>query len=235
MNEHTIIPKGQVYHSDTLGELATALAKAQKATVGAIKSAKNYYKRDYADLSDVIHATRDPLSENGLSIVHLPRPSEPGVFRLETRLIHSSGEWIASEMSCAYEPDNPQKLGAVFTYFRRFMDAAFTRCPQLDDDAETAMDRGENGREPMGNTAPLWISDEQATALNRKAHEVAKAAHGESSQELADKIVQKARIIFEIRTKELWAIPVEKYQAMCDQMDKWVVAAKQKKEEAAAQ
>lgn len=221
------------YHSDTLSELATALAKAQAEMVGAEKTAKNYYKRDYADLSDVIKATQDPLAKHGLSIVHLPRPSEPGVFRMESRLLHSSGEWIASEMCGTYKADDPQKLGALFTYFRRFMDAALTRCPQVDDDGEGAKDRSSNGNRAVIEEEPRILDQEQVNTVWSKAEAFCLARQGEANDELKQRCVDKALLILDLKKGD-WAIPVEKYKPLCDLIDGWTAEAK-KKEEAPAQ
>ena len=55
--------------SDTIGELATALAKAQGAIKHAVKDSTNpHFKSSYADLASVWEACRQPLSDNGLSV-----------------------------------------------------------------------------------------------------------------------------------------------------------------------
>ena len=84
--------------SETINELATALAKAQMQMKPAGMNADNpFFHSKYADLAAVWEACRKPLSDNGLSVV---QGVECDTERyLETMLLHSSGQWI-SRMSC---------------------------------------------------------------------------------------------------------------------------------------
>lgn len=111
--------------SPTIGELAKALASAQKAfppirrtRTAKIQTAKASYSYDYADLSDVIDGVKSVLSDNGLAYSQ-PIVSRDGQPELMTVLMHTSGEWIAS--SCPVRGGNtPQELGASITYARRY-------------------------------------------------------------------------------------------------------------------
>jgi hypothetical protein len=83
--------------SEQINELATALAKAQGATANAFMNKVNpHFKSKYADLSSVLDAIRVPLSSNGLAIVQTMFTDDRGAF-LKTMLMHSSGQFIASE------------------------------------------------------------------------------------------------------------------------------------------
>ena len=56
--------------SETINELAAALAKAQGEMRPALKDAENpYFKSNYADLASCWDAVRVPLAKNGLAIV----------------------------------------------------------------------------------------------------------------------------------------------------------------------
>jgi hypothetical protein len=53
--------------SDSIKELALALHKAQREIKGALKDSTNpHFKSKYADLSSVIEAVKQPLSNNGI-------------------------------------------------------------------------------------------------------------------------------------------------------------------------
>ena len=53
--------------SESINELAAALAKAQGQMEGAKKDSENpYFKSKYADLAAVVKAIRGPFSDNGL-------------------------------------------------------------------------------------------------------------------------------------------------------------------------
>ena len=56
-------------HSESIAELAAALAKAQGEIEGAKKDSNNpHFNKTYADLASVWDACRIPLSKNGLSV-----------------------------------------------------------------------------------------------------------------------------------------------------------------------
>ena len=112
-------------HSDSLGNLAGALAKAQGAMSTADKANAGYgYK--YADLADVLDSIRKPLSENGIAIsqgISLQKGKTPTV-TVDTLLMHESGEWIKNRMSSPIHQMKGlvpvQIVGAVSQYLRRY-------------------------------------------------------------------------------------------------------------------
>lgn len=136
-------------HSDTLAALAAALAAFQGQAHGAAKNAANpHLKNKYADLSSIWEAIREPLSSNGLSVVQLPAPGENGTLKLVTRLLHSSGEWIESEIAMPLGKQDPQGYGSALTYARRYGLSALLGITQEDDDGEGAMQRGKQSEAP---------------------------------------------------------------------------------------
>jgi hypothetical protein len=63
--------------SESIGNLAKALCKAQNEMGGAVKDAKNpFFKSNYADLTAVIKAIKEPFANNGLSYSQFPVTSE---------------------------------------------------------------------------------------------------------------------------------------------------------------
>ncbi len=111
--------------SESLGELAAALAKAQvafrpikKGRTAKIASAKGSYEYQYADLADVIDATAGALAANGLAISQPVEIDESGG-SVVTHLIHSSGQYLTT--SCRFAlGDRMQETGARITYLRRY-------------------------------------------------------------------------------------------------------------------
>ena len=66
--------------SETIGELATALAKAQGQIEAATKGAANsHFNSKYADLSSVIEAVKGPLLSQGIGIMQFVGDVEGGV------------------------------------------------------------------------------------------------------------------------------------------------------------
>lgn len=117
--------------SEAIGELVTALAKAQKAYKPLIKDSTNpYYNSKYADLAAVIESTKDGLADNNLAVVQLPS-FENGKVVITTILAHGSGQFLQEEL--ALDPPSvkdkntgevifktdPQSVALTVTYGRR--------------------------------------------------------------------------------------------------------------------
>ena len=147
-NVETSFFEGLRNQSGKLEKLATALAKAQSEIVGARKTSKNpYFKSDYADLFEVLEATRPILSKHGLSIVQTNGGVEvigtTAFLHVGTMLMHTSGQWIRSFIPLPIEtPINCHKLGSAMTYGRRYGLAAIVGIAQMDDDGNAATEKG---------------------------------------------------------------------------------------------
>ena len=137
--------------------LATALSKAQGVMSGAKKGAKNpFFKSSYASLSSVFDAIRAPFAENGLSITQTMDVLESEKQILCTRLLHVSGEYIDSKMLLPVEA-NPQKLGSLISYYRRYSLMAICGIPAEDDDG--------NAASSMSAPTPKYINQKQISEL----------------------------------------------------------------------
>jgi hypothetical protein len=123
--------------SETIGNIAAALAKAQAQLVNPEKSlvatirpnepgaAERSFR--YAPLSTGLDIVRKTLSQHEIATVQTTSIDETaGIVRLSTVLAHASGEWIASDWPvCAIsETATPHRMGAALTYARRY--ALFT-------------------------------------------------------------------------------------------------------------
>jgi hypothetical protein len=123
--------------SNSIANLAAALAKAQIALVNPEKSLVATIRSDrtsgteqtfrYAPLSSGLEIVRKTLGEHEIATVQTTAIDQgAGIVNLTTVLAHSSGEWIASEWPvCALsETATPRRMGAALTYARRY--ALFT-------------------------------------------------------------------------------------------------------------
>lgn len=121
--------------SESVKELATALAKAQAAIKGAVKDTNNpHFNKKYADLASVVEAIREPLATNGLSYVQIAHDGDASA-KIETLILHSSGEWLSSGIvSVPVVKADAQGFGSALTYSRRYsLSAAFGVAPEDDD------------------------------------------------------------------------------------------------------
>ena len=120
--------------SESINELAGALAKAQGLVEGASKDKVNpaFHSR-YADLSSVWDACRGPLSANGLAVVQAPRADGQRV-TVTTTVFHSSGQWLSEELTVNAKDALPQSVGSAITYARRYALMSFVGIAPDDDD-----------------------------------------------------------------------------------------------------
>lgn len=127
------------FQSDNIGELAKALAAAQGEMSAAAKDATNpHFKTRYADLSSIMDACRGPLTKHGLSVTQLPGRGDDGAVTLTTLLMHASGQHIGSTVGARPAQENPQVVGSILTYLRRYALASVVGVVSDDDDGEAA-------------------------------------------------------------------------------------------------
>jgi hypothetical protein len=121
--------------SDTIGELAKALAAANLEIVNPSLDAVNpHFKSRYASLGAIINAVRLPLARHGISAVQTVS-TDGGAVGVTTTLLHASGEWMAeTAMSALPDRATVQQLGSVITYLRRYALASITGIVGEDDD-----------------------------------------------------------------------------------------------------
>ena len=130
--------------SESINELAAALCKAQGEMGGAVKDSSNpFFKSSYADLTSVIKAIKQPFADNGLSYTQFPVNDENGV-GVSTRLMHVSGQWLEMEYTLPMVKKDPQAAGSCISYARRYSLQAMAGIPTAEDDAESAMLRGDH-------------------------------------------------------------------------------------------
>lgn len=129
--------------SEQINELAGALAKAQSDIGAARKDATNpHFKSQYATLASVWAAWQEVGPKNGLAVVQAVG-SEDGASVVTTRLVHTSGQWVESEIRLRLSKDDMQGLGSSITYARRFsLMAVAGIAPADDDDGNAAVESG---------------------------------------------------------------------------------------------
>lgn len=125
--------------SESIAELATALALAQLEIENASKNAANpHFKSRYADLAEVLNTARPVLAKHGIAVVQSTSYADKLV-HVDTLLTHKSGQWLESHSSAPIGKDDVQGVGSVTTYLRRYSLAAMVGIAQEDDDGESAV------------------------------------------------------------------------------------------------
>jgi len=110
--------------SNEIKNISAALVKVTAEVRNATKSSNGYgYK--YAPLDEVLNIVRPVLSKHGLSIIQSQELDKEGGFvTVKTLLLHSSGEFIETEVTSPFENlkgmNSYQSMGACITYLRRY-------------------------------------------------------------------------------------------------------------------
>ncbi len=146
--------------SEHTNEISAALAKAQGIINNPGKGKENpHFKSQYADLSGGINAIREGLSSNGVAYIQATRV-EGDVLMLDTRLTHSSGQWIECEYPVCKFPAQPQIMGSSMTYARRYSLFSLVGIAGEDDDGNAA------SKAEVHAPAPALITPEQVEELD---------------------------------------------------------------------
>lgn len=154
------------YQSESINELASALAKAQAEIKHAGKTADNpFFKSKYADLPAVIDVAKEHLAANGLSVSQPTDIDEAGKVVLITQLNHSSGQWLRGYYPVNPVKNDPQGYGSALTYARRYAFSAMVGVAATGED--------DDGNAASGNVAPA--KQESAASRNKRFKAVLEA------------------------------------------------------------
>ncbi len=155
--------------SEPFDQIATALVEAQKLIGHAPENAQNpHLKTTYADLKSVLDTVKPAFSAHGLAVLQAQLPASEGWLCLETRLLHTSGQWVKTTTTLALQKTDAHTFGAALTYARRYSLMALCGVATEDDDgnANTQLSRP---RPPQQNTAPRPQERPQAPSAPAQA------------------------------------------------------------------
>jgi hypothetical protein len=157
--------------SESINELVAALTKVQgmieppqKGKTAHVKSDKANYTFDYADLAAVIASVRKPLSECGIAYTFAVDIVE-GKAILDTRIMHTSGQWIGSVMPLTVA-GTPQQRGSEITYLKRY-----SLCGLIGVAAEDEDDDGNAASGNRANIAPRQQTQRPTQQQQKPTHQ----------------------------------------------------------------
>lgn len=132
------------FQSESVNELADAMAKAQGEYLELVYNKTNPYERwEYNDLHSILNAVRPALTKNGLFFTQLPIVDDSGATILYTRIIHNSGQWIECRSRVIPSLNNQHEFDSVLTFQKRAAACSILgiagKGDKTDDDAEKDM------------------------------------------------------------------------------------------------
>src|SRR6516164_6609381 len=186
--------------SETIGAIATALAKAQaelsnpeKTLTASIPARGGERIFRYASLATGLDLVRKCLGQHEIAVVQ-STALDQGQIMLTTLLVHSSGEWISSLWPvCPAAEPSAQIKGAALTYARRY--ALFTLVGIAGEDdldapelsqvvkpprAEQPLPAQAKGGRAPSSRLPMLSANESAALRDRLVHEIAAIATDEA-------------------------------------------------------
>lgn len=188
--------------SESIKELATALAKAQSEVGNAKKDSNNpFFNSKYADLATVMDVIKPVFTKHGLSFVQMPG-HDGDMLTVTTMLLHSSGEYISQVAKVRPVKPDPQAAGSAITYLRRYALAAFAGIAQEDDDGNGASQGDNKEKKPTikPKVAPnvvrfkyqIWqLDEEKQLAAQRYLEENGAQFDDEASLWISDKPLKR--------------------------------------------
>ena len=211
------------HSSESIGAIASALAKAQSELTNPEKSLvatiRSPFPREgdrtfrYASLSTGLDIVRKTLGKHEIATVQTTAiDKDAGLIRLTTVLAHSSGEWVSSDWPvCPVgETAAPHKMGAPLTYARRY--ALFTLVGIAGEDDLDApdlpvsnTDTGSPGTKPPGKMNGHAGDAAGKTEWHRKSQAPKPVLDTQASGIVRDKLGEEIAALDGVETAVEWA------------------------------
>ena len=143
--------------SETRVELFKAFAIFKKKLKQPLKDANNpFFKSKYVPLENVVSVVDEAMEDTGLSYVQEIEELDEGYIRVDTVVLHESGEYMIIKGSKLkpVKPD-PQSSGSAITYARRYsLSAAMGIASDPDDDGNGASQQAKNNQQSKNTQQP---------------------------------------------------------------------------------
>ncbi len=193
--------------SEHINDIAAALAKAQSLFTQPKKTKTNpHFKNKYAELVDVIEATKDGLLKCDLSIVQGVEDRT-----LKTRVSHKSGQWIETETPLLLDKQNMQGLGSALTYARRYALSAILNVSSDEDDDGNEASKEHKDKKPF--------HQQEVRLATPLPHEpsVTKAMPLDALEELGKKVLIEGNLK-NITVKDAWQYRSRDAAKLCSEL-----------------
>lgn len=141
--------------SETIGAIAPALVKAQAEIKPIVKDSTNpAFRSKYTSLDAIMEVIRPVMAKHGLFIVQSVLDTIDGEHStsivVESRVIHSSGEWIAGVVQVPVMQQTSHGFGSALSYGRRYgLSALLSLASDEDDDGNGAIGQQPQARQQI--------------------------------------------------------------------------------------
>jgi hypothetical protein len=125
---------------------------AAYSELGHVSKDREGHYGTYATLTNVLDTVKPVLARHGLAVIQHSVPSDPGSVTIVTTLVHESGDTFSDGGLRMPAPNDPQKVGGVVSYLRRYSLLTFLNLGTDDDDGQAASDAIRKENEPHPNS-----------------------------------------------------------------------------------
>lgn len=124
--------------SESINELADALSKFQGEVQDAERTSKSYTGK-YAKLEDIFSIIRPRLAKHGLSFVQVAHSENGKEIKIDTMLMHKSGQYISGSLTIDVpapkgQSNALQEVGKAMSYAKRYAIMGMAGMCQKDED-----------------------------------------------------------------------------------------------------
>ena len=143
--------------SETKAELFKAFANFKKKLKQPLKDANNpFFKSKYVPLENVVQVVDEAMTDTGLSYTQGIADLEEGYLRVDTIILHESGEYMIIKGSKVKPTKlDPQSAGSAITYARRYsLSTALGIASDPDDDGNGASQQAKNNQQSKNTQQP---------------------------------------------------------------------------------
>jgi hypothetical protein len=182
--------------SQTFKKIIPILIRCQKLIKPIPKRGENpHFKSDYAEYDDVIEEIKKVLNANDIWISHPTHFNEAGHLIMETIFLHTSGEWVSTELPVINKVGTDQGLGSSLTYTKRYSVLALAAVGTADDDGNAA-----TTAEVLGGKIPS-LKDSNNSASDR----FNRVGHDSNQHSTALVTEPQIKRLFAIANKHNWS------------------------------
>jgi ERF superfamily len=166
-------------------ELLAAMTKASAGYSQIVKDKVNpFHKSKYASLESVMAAVNPALHANGLCLT-ASMSIEDGQPCITMCLYHESGGFLQSRLPLPISGD-PQKLGSLITYYRRYLICSLLNVQaDADDDGNSSSTqdlKGSHGSEAPSRTVTKPVGSTATSRLKEEYIEMSKGFTGDRAR-----------------------------------------------------
>lgn len=192
------LPVDEPYQSDEVGELYTALAKAQPKLPPICANRVNpWFDTPFAEIFEITRNIYPVLGPEGLSIKQEQRITSDGATVLYTRLCHSSGQWSESRLRVIPPKNDIATFTSTLTQLRKIMILSIlgigVQGDKLDDDGEEAMVDTRAGLSKAPSSKDVESKKQSAEVISKEQREELEYEMGEHT-DLCEELFNRCHI-----------------------------------------